>query len=61
MERSGNLNWFEFLFSRISAGSVGSFLSRHGTGPELYTADFVSSPPTITNGALDGWERAVVS
>lgn len=28
---------------------------------ELFVADFIESPPIVTNGALDGWNRAVVS
>ena len=26
---------------------------------ELYAADFVNFPPTITQGSFDGWERAI--
>ena len=28
---------------------------------EIYIADFVVSPPVITRGALDGWNRTVVA
>lgn len=28
---------------------------------EIYIADFVADPPTVTDGALDGWRRCVVS
>ena len=28
---------------------------------EIYVADFVSEPPTVTDGALDGYHRVIVA
>ncbi len=58
MDHPDNLNWFELLLSR------GMTASRDSSGeysPELFTADFLTRPPTVTKGALDGWTRGVVS
>lgn len=28
---------------------------------EIYVADYLNSPPTVTEGALDKWRRVIVS
>jgi hypothetical protein len=28
---------------------------------EVYVADFIADPPTVTSGAFDGWHRTIVA
>lgn len=28
---------------------------------EIYVADFLTDPPTVTDGAFDGWHRTIVA
>lgn len=60
MDRSDDLNWLScVLHSHLAGSSRGSGFA--GADAELCAADFLALPPTVTEGALDGWERAVVS
>lgn len=58
MDHTDDLNWLDWFLSSRTAASRDV---RSGNGLELFTADFLSRPPTVTSGALDIWARGVVS
>ena len=41
----------------IPSGGGGSDLA----SLEIYVADFLTDPPTVTDGAFDGWHRTIVA
>ena len=53
------LNWVVLLalLKRGGGGGGGTDFS----ALEVYVADFLGDPPTVTDGALDKWHRALVS
>lgn len=57
------MNFYDVLLAKMLNGDSGG----GGDGDtnlaelEIYIADFLSSPPTITDGALNGYTRQIVA
>ena len=50
-------NGFVDAIDAIETGGGGSDLA----SLEIYVADFLTDPPTVTDGAFDGWHRTIIA
>ena len=55
------MDFFDALLSRQLNGGGGGGGDTNLADLDIFVADFLQEPPTITDGALDGYNRKVVS
>lgn len=53
------LNWVVLLALLKRGGGGGGGVNMSAL--EIYVADYLNDPPTVTDGALDKWHRVLVS